>query len=46
MHLKGTGLGLPICNTLVDMMGGQIDLVSEPGIGSEFSFTLAVREQE
>jgi signal transduction histidine kinase len=45
LHLKGTGLGLTICNSLVDMMGGQIALVSEPGVGSEFSFTLTVREK-
>ncbi|KAL5987955.1 putative histidine kinase 5 [Asimina triloba] len=35
----GTGIGLSISKSLVDLMGGEIGFVSEPGVGSAFAFT-------
>ncbi|HET9386206.1 MAG TPA: response regulator [Gemmatimonadales bacterium] len=37
----GTGLGLAISKRLVQLMGGELAVASEPDKGSEFSFTLA-----
>ncbi|MBY6344398.1 sensor histidine kinase [Providencia rettgeri] len=40
--IRGAGLGLSICARLAELMGSQIQLTSEPGLGSSFSFTLNV----
>lgn len=39
----GTGLGLALCRSLVNRMGGHIWAESEHGVGSRFTFTLPVR---
>ena len=40
--VQGTGLGMAITKSIVDLMGGQITVESEPNRGSRFEVTLSL----
>lgn len=41
----GTGLGLPLCKGMIELLGGRIWAESKPGKGSSFYFTVPYRSQ-
>lgn len=41
--IQGTGLGMAITKNIVDMMGGSISVVSEQGVGTEFTVSFTFR---
>ncbi len=42
----GTGLGLVICKEFINMMGGDIGVISEENSGSKFYFTVKLKQQK
>jgi PAS domain S-box-containing protein len=42
----GTGLGLAISQRFASMMGGEISVASEPGVGSCFTLEITVKEDK
>lgn len=43
--MKGTGLGLALCNEIMKMHGGGMRIASTPGAGTEVVLTLPYKEK-
>ena len=45
-RVKGTGLGLPLCKKLALLLGGQVSVESQVGIGSVFTLTVPLYHEK
>jgi signal transduction histidine kinase/CheY-like chemotaxis protein len=45
-RVKGTGLGLPLCRRLAHLLGGDVSVQSERGVGSVFTATISAHFEE
>ncbi|MBU2928289.1 PAS domain S-box protein [Winogradskyella psychrotolerans] len=43
---EGTGLGLAICKNLIEKLGGTLQVSSELGVGSNFTFRLPIKHSD
>jgi CheY-like chemotaxis protein len=43
---KGTGLGMPLSKKLAELLGGHVELKSQPGVGSTFYVIIPARYRE
>ncbi len=46
LYTEGQGIGLTSCRKIVERLGGQIWLASEPGVGTTIHFSLPVRSEK
>ncbi len=44
--IQGTGLGMAVCKSFVDLMGGTIECTSKQGVGTKFTITLPLKIQD
>ena len=42
----GSGIGLSLCKKIVELHGGQLDIISEECIGTTVSFSIRLKERE
>jgi signal transduction histidine kinase/CheY-like chemotaxis protein len=41
-HVKGSGLGLPLSRKFAQLLGGDVSVISQPGLGSTFCATIPI----